>query len=169
MAKASARKALNKPVKLGDLPEWNLRDLYPALDSPEVRRDLELADSECAAFEQDFKGRLAVLAQWRARPALAFTVHRSAFVPPPKVMSAVVHIVPEEAPAGVSVETISALTAAAFGQRRKMLRQSLKTLTPDAEAFVTEAGLDPTLRAERLSIADFAALARSWAARAARD
>ena len=62
MAKASARKALNKPAKLGDLPEWNLRDLYPALDSPEVQRDLDLADSECAAFEQDFKGRLAALA-----------------------------------------------------------------------------------------------------------
>jgi oligoendopeptidase F len=53
---------LNKPAKLGDLPEWNLKDLYPGLDSPEVKRDLELADSECAAFEQDFKGRLAALA-----------------------------------------------------------------------------------------------------------
>ena len=62
MAKASARKTLNKPSKLGDLPEWNLRDLYPGLDSPEVKRDLDLADSECAAFEQDFKGRLAALA-----------------------------------------------------------------------------------------------------------
>ena len=62
MAKASARKALNKPAKLGDLPEWNLKDLYPGLDSPEVKRDLELADSDCAAFEQDFKGRLAALA-----------------------------------------------------------------------------------------------------------
>jgi len=62
MAKASARKTLNKPSKLGDLPEWNLRDLYLGLDSPEVKRDLDLADSECAAFEQDFKGRLAALA-----------------------------------------------------------------------------------------------------------
>ena len=62
MAKASARKTLNKPTKLGDLPEWNLKDLYPALDSPEVKRDLDLADSECAAFEQDFKGRLATFA-----------------------------------------------------------------------------------------------------------
>ena len=62
MPKVSARKTLNKPAKLGDLPEWNLKDLYPGLDSPEVKRDLELADSECAAFEQDFKGRLAALA-----------------------------------------------------------------------------------------------------------
>ena len=73
MAKASARKALNKPAKLGDLPEWNLRDLYPALDSPEVKRDLDLADNECAAFEQDFKGRLAALA---AGGALAKAVAR---------------------------------------------------------------------------------------------
>ena len=62
MAKTSARKKLSKPAKLGDLPEWNLKDLYPALDSPEAKRDLDLADSECAAFEQDFKGRLAELA-----------------------------------------------------------------------------------------------------------
>ena len=62
MPKASARKALKKAPAFGDLPEWNLDDLYPGLDSPEVKRDLELADSECAAFEQDFKGRLAALA-----------------------------------------------------------------------------------------------------------
>jgi oligoendopeptidase F len=77
MAKASARKTLNKPTKLGDLPEWNLKDLYPALDSPEVKRDLDLADSECAAFEQDFKSRLAALATGEgAGPALAKAIKR---------------------------------------------------------------------------------------------
>src|SRR5262245_5878561 len=77
MPKASARKALNKPTKLGDLPEWNLKDLYPALDGPEVSRDLELADSECAAFEQDFRGRLATLAAGEgAGAALAKAVKR---------------------------------------------------------------------------------------------
>ncbi len=77
MPEASARKVLNKPAKLGDLPEWNLGDLYPALDSPEVKRDLELADSECAAFEQDFKGRLAPLAAGEgAGVALAQAVKR---------------------------------------------------------------------------------------------
>ena len=69
MSKASSRKTLNRAPKSGDLPEWNLRDLYPALDSPEVKRDLDLADSECAAFEQDFKGRLAALAADRGRRA----------------------------------------------------------------------------------------------------
>jgi oligoendopeptidase F len=77
MAKASARKKLSKPAKLGDLPEWNLKDLYPALDSPEVKRDLDLADSECAAFEQDFKGRLAALAAAEgAGAALAKAIKR---------------------------------------------------------------------------------------------
>src|SRR5215510_1054481 len=77
MAKASARKKLSKPAKLGDLPQWNLKDLYPAIDSPEVRRDLDLADSECAAFEQDFKGRLATLAAGEgAGAALAKTIKR---------------------------------------------------------------------------------------------
>jgi oligoendopeptidase F len=79
MVKASARKtkSLNKPAKLGDLPEWNLKDLYPALDSPEVERDLDLADNECAAFEQEFKGRLAAFAASEgAGSALAEAVRR---------------------------------------------------------------------------------------------
>jgi len=105
-------------------------------------------------------GRLAVLAQWRARPAMAFTVNRSAFVPPPKVMSAVVHIVPAEAPAGVRVRAIEALTAAAFGQRRKMLRQSLKGLPGGIEALGA-VGIDGERRAETLEIAEFVALARA--------
>ncbi len=99
-------------------------------------------------------GRLAVLAQWRARPTIAMTVHRSAFVPPPKVMSAVIHVVPTGQPEGVSIGTIEMLTAAAFGQRRKMLRQSLKGVRGAIEALNT-AGIDPERRAETLSIEDF--------------
>lgn len=105
-------------------------------------------------------GRLAVLAQWRAKPTIAMNVHRSAFVPPPKVMSAVVHVVPAEQPQGVSVATIEALTAAAFGQRRKMLRQSLKGMKGAIEALAN-AGIDPERRAETLSIDEFVALARA--------
>ncbi|HWL46165.1 MAG TPA: rRNA adenine dimethyltransferase family protein, partial [Sphingomonadaceae bacterium] len=107
-------------------------------------------------------GRLAVLAQWRAAPALAFTVHPSAFVPPPKVTSTVVHIVPGAAPAGVPVRAIEAVTAAAFGQRRKMLRQSLKGL-PGGLAALERAGIDSTRRAETLAIAEFVAVARALA------
>ena len=80
-------------------------------------------------------GRLAVLAQWRSRPSLAMKVNRAAFVPPPKVMSAVVHIVPGAQPQGVRAATLERLTAAAFGQRRKMLRRSLQSLPGALEAL----------------------------------
>jgi 16S rRNA (adenine1518-N6/adenine1519-N6)-dimethyltransferase len=105
-------------------------------------------------------GRLAVLAQWRSEAKLAMKVHRSAFVPPPKVMSAVVHIVPKQAPADVSSATLEALTAAAFGQRRKMLRRSLQPL-PGALDALEVLGLDSARRAETLSVEDFTAIARA--------
>ena len=104
-------------------------------------------------------GRLAVLAQWRAAPRLALKVHRSAFTPPPKVMSAVVHIEPAAQPAGVSPRVLEKVTEAAFGQRRKMLRQSLKALPGAVEALV-RLGIDPQRRAETLGIGEFVALAR---------
>jgi 16S rRNA (adenine1518-N6/adenine1519-N6)-dimethyltransferase len=105
-------------------------------------------------------GRLAVLAQWRAEPKLAMKVHRSAFVPPPKVMSAVVHLLPRPQPEGVNAASIERLTAAAFGQRRKMLRRSLQRL-PGALAALERLGIDPERRAETLAVEDFADLARS--------
>ena len=108
-------------------------------------------------------GRLAVLAQWRARAKLAMKVHRSAFTPPPKVMSAVVHLTPAEAPEGVGPAVLSRLTAAAFGQRRKMLRQSLKSVPGALEALV-KVGIEETRRAETVSVAEFVALAQELAA-----
>ena len=104
-------------------------------------------------------GRLAVLAQWRATPRIALPVHRSAFVPPPKVMSAVVHISPAEQPSGVFAVTLEKLTAAAFGQRRKMLRQSLKGL-PGALEALNRLGIDSARRAETLTVPDFVSIAR---------
>ena len=89
----------------------------------------EVAERIVAGPGTEAYGRLAVLAQWRAEPRLAMKVNRSAFVPPPKVMSAVVHIVPGEQPEGVRAATLERLTAAAFGQRRKMLRRSLQSLS----------------------------------------
>ncbi len=120
----------------------------------------EVAERIVAAPGSGAYGRLAVLAQWRSTARLAMKVHRSAFVPPPKVMSAVVHIVPEEAPAGVRAATLEQLTAAAFGQRRKMLRQSLKGLPGALEALAAQ-GIDPQRRAETLAVADFVAIARA--------
>lgn len=111
-------------------------------------------------------GRLSVLAQWRSDAAIALKVHRSAFVPPPKVMSAVVHITPKEEPDGVFVETMGMLTQAAFGQRRKMLRQSLKSL-PRALECLRNLQIDETRRAETLSVDEYVALARAIGATAA--
>lgn len=104
-------------------------------------------------------GRLAVLANWRSQAKLAMKVHRSAFTPPPKVMSAIVHVTPGDAPEGVSAKVLEKLTEAAFGQRRKMLRQSLKNL-PGALDALEECGIDPTRRAETLDISEFVAVAR---------
>ena len=103
--------------------------------------------------------RAPVAAQWRASPRIALPVHRSAFTPPPKVASAVVHIVPAEAPAGVDHAILERLTAAAFGQRRKMLRQSLKGMPGALDALVS-LGIDTARRAEMLSVAEFVAVAR---------
>lgn len=104
-------------------------------------------------------GRLSVMAQWRSEARLAIKVHRSAFVPPPKVMSAVVHIVPKAAPEAVSAAILETVTGAAFGQRRKMLRQSLKSL-PGALDALQSLKIDAERRAETLSAAEFAAIAR---------
>ncbi len=108
-------------------------------------------------------GRLAVLSQWRSVAKLAMKVHRSAFTPPPKVMSAIVHVKPGEMPTGVSARTLERLTEAAFGQRRKMLRQSLKSVAGAVEAL-EELDIDPTRRAETLTVENFVALARALGA-----
>lgn len=104
-------------------------------------------------------GRLAVLAQWRSSARLAMKVHRSAFTPPPKVMSAIVHVEPGDMPQGVSARLLETLTAAAFGQRRKMLRQSLKSV-PGAVDALAKVGIEETRRAETLEVGEFVALAR---------
>jgi 16S rRNA (adenine1518-N6/adenine1519-N6)-dimethyltransferase len=119
----------------------------------------EVAQRIVAAPGSGAYGRLAVLAQWRSNARLAMKVHRSAFTPPPKVTSAVVHIEPVQAPGGVSARTLARVTEAAFGQRRKMLRQSLKAL-PGALDSLAALEIDPQRRAETLAVADFVALAR---------
>jgi 16S rRNA (adenine1518-N6/adenine1519-N6)-dimethyltransferase len=123
----------------------------------------EVAERITAAPGTEAYGRLSVLAGWRARAKILFDVSRSAFVPPPSVTSSIVRIEPLAEPvASARLADLEAVTAAAFGQRRKMLRTSLKQLTPDAEAMLREAGLDPTQRPEQLSVEQFAALARTW-------
>lgn len=119
----------------------------------------EVADRIVAPAASDAYGRLAILAQWRSHAKIAMPVHRSAFTPPPKVMSAVVHITPGEAPKGVKMAVLEKLTAAAFGQRRKMLRQSLKAV-PGALDALEPAGIAADRRPETVTIPEWCALAR---------
>ncbi len=120
----------------------------------------EVADRIVADAGDDAYGRLAVLAQWRSEAKLAMKVHRSAFTPAPKVMSAVVHVTPAAMPEGVSARMLERLTEAAFGQRRKMLRQSLKGV-PGALGALAALGIDETRRAETVSVTEFVAVARA--------
>ncbi|MEC3950271.1 16S rRNA (adenine(1518)-N(6)/adenine(1519)-N(6))-dimethyltransferase RsmA [Sphingobium sp. HWE2-09] len=120
---------------------------------------MEVAERIVAKVGSDHYGRLAILSQWRSDAKIAMKVHRSAFTPPPKVMSAVVHITPKPAPDGVQLKFLERLTAAAFGQRRKMLRQSLKGLPGALDALKT-LGIDPQRRAETVSVEEFVAVAR---------
>lgn len=121
----------------------------------------EVAERIVAAPGSKAYGRLSVLAQWRSVPRIVFNLKPDAFTPPPKVTSSVVHFVPRETPlpAG-SARMISRVTAAAFGQRRKMLRQSLKALTPMPELLLREADIPPEQRAEQLTVDEFARLAQ---------
>ncbi len=123
----------------------------------------EVADRIVASAGEDAYGRLAVLAQWRAEAKLAMKVHRSAFTPPPKVMSAIVHVTPAAMPEGVSARMLERLTESAFGQRRKMLRQSLKGV-PGALEALANLGIDETRRAETISVAEFVAVAKALSA-----
>ncbi len=152
----------NLPYNVGTalLVDWLESATWPPWwHSATLMFQAEVAERIVARPGSDAYGRLAVLAQWRAMARIAMRVHRSAFTPPPKVMSAIVHIVPGEAPAGVAVTTLSRLTAAAFGQRRKMLRQSLKGL-PGALDALAAAGIDASRRAETLTVEDFVTVAR---------
>ena len=120
----------------------------------------EVAERIVAAPGSKAYGRLSVLAQWRTIPKIVLNLPPDAFTPPPKVSSAVVHFIPREnpLPAG-SAKMLARVTAAAFGQRRKMLRQSLKSLTPMPELLLREAGIDPQERAEQVPVAGFARMA----------
>jgi 16S rRNA (adenine1518-N6/adenine1519-N6)-dimethyltransferase len=152
----------NLPYNVGTalLLRWLNADWPPWWRSLTLMFQKEVAERIVAAPNSDAYGRLSVAAQWRSRPRIAMTVSRSAFVPPPKVTSAVVHIVPAEQPEGVNPKVMERLTEAAFGQRRKMLRSSLKSFPGAIEAAQT-LGIDTQRRAETLSVDEWIALARA--------
>src|SRR5438270_3414763 len=132
---------------------------YPSLTLMFQR---EVAERLVAAPRSPAYGRLSVIVQWLAEPKILFDLPPRAFVPPPKVTSSVVSLVPRAAPLALADKaTLERVTAAAFGQRRKMLRSSLKTLGVPVEPLLAAAGIVPTARAEELSVAEFCALARA--------
>jgi 16S rRNA (adenine1518-N6/adenine1519-N6)-dimethyltransferase len=128
----------------------------------------EVAERIVAVPRTPAYGRLSIISQWRTAPRILFDVHRSAFTPPPNVTSTIVRFDVLQQPRGAAdVHMLERVTAAGFGQRRKMLRSSLKSLGPFSDALIAEAGLEPTARAEEISVEGFAALARGLAARSA--
>jgi len=125
----------------------------------------EVAERLAARPRSKAYGRLSVLAAWLAEVELMFNIAREAFVPPPKVTSTVVRLTPRAVPlAPAEPVALASVTAAAFGQRRKMLRTSLKTLGLDTQALIARAGIAPTARAEEIDVAGFASLARAYRA-----
>ena len=162
---AGTRIAANLPYNVGTalLIKWLTAASWPSWwASLTLMFQREVAERITAKPGSAQYGRLAVLAGWRAKAKILFDVNRSAFVPPPSVTSSVVRIEPLAEPVAFAERTkLEGVTAAAFGQRRKMLRQSLKKL--GGEALLEKAGIDPTARPEDLTIQEFAALARASA------
>jgi len=156
----------NLPYNIGTalLLKWLSVDWPPWWRSLTLMFQKEVAERIVAAPGSEAYGRLSVAAQWRSRARIAMTVNRSAFVPPPKVTSAVVHIEPKDQPADVDPKVIERLTEAAFGQRRKMLRSSLKQM-PDALDAAQAIGIDTERRPETLSVDEWVKLARILSSR----
>lgn len=160
------RIAANLPYNIGTalLVKWLTLEQWPPFwQSLTLMFQREVAERIVAKAGTAAFGRLSVLAQWRSSAKILFDVSRSAFVPPPKITSTVVRLEPFASPvAPARLADLERVTAAAFGQRRKMLRQSLKGLAANAEERIHEAGIAPTARPEQLSVAEFAALARQF-------
>jgi 16S rRNA (adenine1518-N6/adenine1519-N6)-dimethyltransferase len=161
VAGAGARVVSNLPYNVGTalLLRWLTSPWPPWWLSLTLMFQKEVAERIVAAPNTPAYGRLSVLAQWRCDCRIAMRLSRSAFVPPPKVASAVVHITPREAAAGVDPKRIEQVTEAAFGQRRKMLRSSLKPLPGALQALET-LGINPERRAETLKVSEFVEIAR---------
>ena len=162
VAGEDAHVVANLPYNVGTalLLRWLSGDWPPWWRSLTLMFQKEVAERIVAQPGSEAYGRLSVAAQWRSHARIAMSVNRSAFVPPPKVTSAVVHIVPGEEPEGVSPGAIERLTQAAFGQRRKMLRSSLKQI-PGALEAAELLGIDPQRRAETVSVDEWVKLARA--------
>jgi 16S rRNA (adenine1518-N6/adenine1519-N6)-dimethyltransferase len=161
-----ARIVANLPYNIATvlLVRWLMSDPWPPwFDSLTLMFQREVAERIVAAPGSEHYGRLAVLAGWRAEAKILFDLHRSAFVPAPKVTSSVVRLVPRAEPLACDARLLERVTAATFGQRRKMLRQSLRSLGVEPAALLSAAAIEPTERAEQLSVAEFVRLAHALA------
>ncbi len=141
-------------------------DWPPFYDRLVLMFQREVAERIVAAPNTKAYGRLSVLAQWRTQPRILFDIAPSAFVPPPKVTSSVVELTPRSEPGPCDRIALRRVAEAAFGQRRKMLRQSLKSLVPEPLPVLEAAGIAPTDRAEDIPVDGFVRLARAYSAQA---
>ncbi|EGP08027.1 dimethyladenosine transferase [Bradyrhizobiaceae bacterium SG-6C] len=146
------------------LIDWLCTEPWPPwYDMMVLMFQREVAERIVARENDDAYGRLGVLANWRAETKILFDISPSAFVPPPKVTSSVVRLIPRAAPEPCDRRALERVASAAFGQRRKMLRQSLKSLGVDPALLAAAAGVDPTRRAETIPVSGFVAMARELA------
>lgn len=161
MVEGPAKLVANLPYNIATplLTGWLLGDAWPPYyTSLTLMFQKEVAERICARPGEKAYGRLGVLCGWRSHAQIAFDVSPQAFTPPPKVTSSIVNLIPKAEPEPCEASKLEAITRAAFGQRRKMLRSSLKAL--GGQALLEKAGIDGQLRAEQLSVNKFAALAR---------
>jgi 16S rRNA (adenine1518-N6/adenine1519-N6)-dimethyltransferase len=166
LPRSPARIVANLPYNIATalLVAWlSIEPWPPWYDSAVLMFQREVAERIAAAPGSKSYGRLSILVQWRCEARILFDVNAAAFVPPPKVTSSLVRIVPRVEPLRCDRKLLETVTRAAFGQRRKMLRQSLRSLGVDTPALIAAAGLDPTARAEDISIPGFVSLARALA------
>jgi 16S rRNA (adenine1518-N6/adenine1519-N6)-dimethyltransferase len=143
------------------LIDWlSIEPWPPWYDTMVLMFQREVAERIVARENEEAYGRLAVLSNWRTETKILFDISPAAFVPQPKVTSSVVRLVPRSAPEACSRRALEQIAAAAFGQRRKMLRQSLKSLAVDPARLAAAAHVDPTRRAETIPVSGFVAMAR---------
>ncbi len=166
-----ARVVANLPYNIATalLVTWLTAEPWPPwYDALVLMFQREVAERIVAKVGDKPYSRLSVLAAWRTEAKILFDVAPSAFVPQPKVTSSVVRLIPRVQPLRCDAQALQRVTEAGFGQRRKMLRQSLKTLGVDASALLAAAGIEPTARAEEIPVEGFVALARIFSGQAKR-
>jgi 16S rRNA (adenine1518-N6/adenine1519-N6)-dimethyltransferase len=163
LVRGPAKIVANLPYNVGTqlLTTWVAADAWPPwFSSLTLMFQKEVAQRIVAAVGTNHYGRLSILCNWRCQTRLLFDINRGAFTPPPKITSSLVQLMPKTAPVpSCRVDLLERVTAAGFGQRRKMLRSSLRAAFDDPVAVLQKLGIDPEKRAEELAVEDFARLA----------